>query len=1614
MSIREKVNQLYSEHTGSTPKFTIMLTSALKYLSSDLYTDTKRFIYELLQNADDSAIVGQNIDVAIKLFDDTLVIAHTGQSFTDRDIEGLCDIDNGTKIDDTSKTGYKGIGFKSVFGQSQKVTIFTNNEYFKFDAKHSFEWKKDWGIDKESWEKENNRKLSYPWQIIPIYLNEFEDDVNNEVQDYLKNENWNVATILKVSKKEEIVNSINELSSNLNKLLFLQNISSIKFEIDETIFVEIEKDENQLILKKDNIVEENWLTKTIQLPISEELKTKLRNDENIPKKLQDTDEIKLTLATKKIEHRLEEVSSNENLIYAYLPTSEKKYSLPVLVNSTFLMASNRENLHTDLVWNEYLFTSISKELFHWIAELVQGEYSYEAYNLIPTKLNIPNDKLAVAYNKGIEEALELIPFIFSKKNELLKVNEAIIDETDLSEKTFIGKKIIKKFIKNKIGEDNKIVESPFVFANKKLKKIDVVCFSWDEIPAFLAFEDFKHEHTIAKNIQLIEYFKREFEISDSTFPKEKLRNWAFLYDHKGKLNYLNKICFPKIDDDNWNNINSDLDYVNERLYNVSIENSNLKLWLQKLGVGEKTDITYLNTMIIPTVTTYCTKENHSKTIKYIYDLYSNEDIQSDTLNQLTNLNLLTTKGTLIPASRCYFSSNYNPKLQIENILDDDIFLSEDYLSLDADRDEIKRFFKLLGVEENIIPIVITTKESKTNLTSNLGFKNNYFLEPDKKFQPFSSIFTANEYRNVVYFRFMKKTKIYDFSKIFWKDLITNSDITILNSLAQTYWGKSGYPGRNTGNSVENYPKWYIKNNKCISTTKGTCEKSSKVFLNSEDIKNIAGKYLPVFDGIELNQDWKSFFEFKTELKLNDYLELLTNIISDKNDEDKIKSDNSKRIQLIFKELLELSTNWGTDEIDKVKLWGSSAYFPDEDGNIVSCAKLKYYADGDNSIFQNFHEFIALDEENKSHHNIEIFLGYLGVEILRQDNFNIDFDGEETESDLKYQLESIFPYLEKWIKKIDSEFDIVALNEKLSTLQINEASKLLLVYGETPLKAVQVHLKDDVLLLTTPWSSNTSMLELPKILCRYLDIKGYEDKLTFLLKADDESEINEYFKNEGIDLPINDIKNVGKEVMSEKERTSLGVSTKEYNDINKISSSFSHTSESSIEKKRYIVSLLKRSKKRILEHLNNLDEYTCDNVDDSALTVMSGIRKNGNDIYIIPRPSDNGKVIIYHDSEFDTLEYSDSELWYEDGVSIPKKLSFGKVLREAKINKIPITRSKEEKTIDIIYNIEGEDTAYEPILPSSFDIAKTMASLANTNGGYFIVGCSKESDILGISAEFNIDERIQESIKYSKYFEELEFQKMDISGKTIIIVQIDKFDKTILIEGKKYIRYGSIIIEELENNTKPIIITEGKTDWKHIKKALERFKNNGLYTDLDIQFLEYENMNMGDGELDRMVQTYCKAIQPRKYIFMFDRDNPKYVKNYAKEEFNNHTNNVYSFCIPKISDELDGICIEFYYKKEDLITFDQDEKRIFLGDEFLDNGNSKCGKYVTEKRKAKALDILDRDKKVYLKSDNEWNNNIALSKNDFTNNVINDVDGFDNFNIEYFKLIFDVIEKIHNK
>jgi hypothetical protein len=77
ISLRRCIDDLSSKNTDyKFPEQAINQAESLKSLSSDLYTDNIRFIYELIQNADDA----EAISITIAILDDKyLIIAHNGK-----------------------------------------------------------------------------------------------------------------------------------------------------------------------------------------------------------------------------------------------------------------------------------------------------------------------------------------------------------------------------------------------------------------------------------------------------------------------------------------------------------------------------------------------------------------------------------------------------------------------------------------------------------------------------------------------------------------------------------------------------------------------------------------------------------------------------------------------------------------------------------------------------------------------------------------------------------------------------------------------------------------------------------------------------------------------------------------------------------------------------------------------------------------------------------------------------------------------------------------------------------------------------------------------------------------------------------------------------------------------------------------------------------------------------------------------------------------------------------------------------------------------------------------------------------------------------------------------
>ena len=217
--------------------------------------------------------------------------------------------------------------------------------------------------------------------------------------------------------------------------------------------------------------------------------------------------------------------------------------------------------------------------------------------------------------------------------------------------------------------------------------------------------------------------------------------------------------------------------------------------------------------------------------------------------------------------------------------------------------------------------------------------------------------------------------------------------------------------------------------------------------------------------------------------------------------------------------------------------------------------------------------------------------------------------------------------------------------------------------------------------------------------------------------------------------------------------------------------------------------------------------------------------------------------------------------------------------------------------------------------------------------------------------------------------------------------------------------------KLTDSTKPIVITEGKTDWKHLKAALRR-----LSVEIDIDFFEFDD-NLGDTVLNDLLMSYARIPQLRPIIGIFDRDNTQLMTNIGINDcpYKVLGQNVYAFAIPLVHEDTYGsfISIEHYYNREDLTKMDENGRRMFLGDEFYPSGNSKDGQYQTKisriQNKISVNGIIDE--KVYMSSDLEQAHSIALSKNAFAELIYSDDSFADGFDFSAFAKIFGIIGAI---
>lgn len=1104
MSKKKFIDTLHSKRAVySDPDQAEMAANLLDTVSSDIYSESERFVFELIQNADDSAKETFN-EVHFDFLPNHLVVSHTGKPFDEGDINSLTGAGSSTKKNDPTKTGYKGIGFKSVFGKSNRVTVFSDGYQFRFDKSY------------------HTQKL--PWQIIPIWTEA--EQLPKEIQEILVKKEASVFTILEISKVEALLDDLKQLLNNGQMLLFLRRISKISVADNGKHVLTIEKKVisedtqfNQLSLFKDGKQDSSWLVRLFgDIPISEETKEALKQDEKTPEKLKGATFTEISFAAKIEDGKIKPLRDDEGLIFTYLPTKFSGFKFPFLVNGSFLTNAAREGLHEDRVWNQWLMTLVGEKIIEWLALFVGTKYEFQILSLLPEKFGNNPNELKKAFDNSLLKVIKEKAFIPAKNKALKKPSELIIDKTGLADLSFISSDTVIDFIneKDKTSFTSDAFIHPDVKRVDKLRQFNAKIFDADNLETFFLSPIFQAKHEPKDNYSLIEYFFEKANKEETKEWGDKLKQIPFIYAEGNILKSPQSVCFPSIDFKT--EFGASVTVIQDEVYKKIELNGKVKTWLERMGVKEPSDEAYLENEIIGNIENCIDATNYLRITVYLFNQHKKGLLTELHYKELQRLKLFTTTQELIPANQCFLPDMFEPSMRLEKVNKICKYVSETYKQTGDLVSEWKTLFLKIGVNETI-----ELQQVKMSAHNARDHYNDFLPFFDRNSTQLYNSYSSGAYNNPINqytlttYSLIEFAKGYEFSKLFWEKVAATKFVRDVNDKGIATW-------QNKFELNENFFDWCINNAEIFPSTQRKCVKASELFINDKEILEIAGRDLPVFDHTEpLSESWKKMLPFKQKLELEDYLTLLENLADRKDDNKAPTQGEMRRMGLIYNKLASFLQDFSPDKKEIISAWARNNKLLCTNGKFEPASELKWITiEGFTTISEKIKVIHLPEICNKISPAFKELISLFQVQAI--DKFTPQFKDECLDTSLKARLQEILPYYvaiieKKKLEPRDKEFD--RIYGLLNATAFYSASEITLSFTNDGQiiagPSLTVYKGVDKFHFKGKWKSERTLLSLIEGLSNMLDVTGLNGELRFLLLEGENKEIREWLLEKGVDL-----------------------------------------------------------------------------------------------------------------------------------------------------------------------------------------------------------------------------------------------------------------------------------------------------------------------------------------------------------------------------------------------------------------------------------------------------------------------------------------------------------------
>lgn len=1107
---RERTDYKYASQVRTIAK-------SLIQLSTGIYTEPERFVYELLQNAVDAFTDtgGDSLEILIKAESDKFIFMHNGKPFDEKDVEGICDVGNGTKAKDSKKIGYKGIGFKSVFMPSvEHVSIISGPFCFEFDKQKARSLMPSFPSSEGLLGPDD-----IPWQVIPIDAPHLKELINPE---------YNVITIVYSKDANKIGSRVEHLFTDLQFLLFLRsNNVNIRFERNGQFIFSVGKKQtstinnymSQVTLFKNEQPQSTWLLYTKDVVVPLDVKMALEHDFNTPDKLKGAERVEISFAVKTNQDKVERVSNTA--VFTFLPTSYRSLRQPFLINSNFITDAGRQQLHQESEWNKLIFKKIPALYLDFVSHFSK---KYSNYTEVLPTIYPDNDTLVGVYRGELQNAFNSIAFIPNRNgNRLLKLPEVLIDKTGAS-KSIIS---VERLLRHLNSKRNTHFTTENFVENEGIEEYArnlINLFEAKDLILLLADSNATAGISVQDDVKLIRFLHDFFgQLPNHSDYRDSLADTSFLLDEDGVLRRPNELFFPSNYQEQ-NDEASNVAILDGTVFDDIKADSTLTDWLSSLGMRDLSNMSFVDYLF--SHPDYITQENALSIGRFLFNVWKQENFleQESYSENIRNLNFLAKDGQLRPICNLYLGSQYRPDddMEVVNPLAE-LYVSDEYPE-GRTVEDWAFFLKKCGA---IYKIGISETDYSVN-DLNFSFLQStadaFRLSPHRytNYCGFVNPIINIHFR-LSYFTFIDfDNPNYDLDRFVLSKVLSNNrgDWATIDRVYGriNYWGTrvekllTSFAPYEFKSQYHSFLEYIVANRQLFPTTQGTSEKPSEVFINNPATVELGGKYLPILAiDTKVHESWRAILPFKQNLTTEDLLVVLEGISSDDEAE---KESKRELVSRIYKEIIERDEQCS----DTIKEWSKTHSILSQSGDFLPASDLTYITvDG----FNNGGGKVYCDKVGQGNkEKLLQLLRNLGVHVITQDDINPSFKNEREDNELKNRLLNKIQYITVLRKGTKKDFDAKKkeLEEKIQSSHFFKCEGISLTYGEDNDTISKSTFSQGDSFYYTGNISPARMEPLMSPLCSFLGLgAGSEGKLMIILITDDQQALKEYLSDSGYDV-----------------------------------------------------------------------------------------------------------------------------------------------------------------------------------------------------------------------------------------------------------------------------------------------------------------------------------------------------------------------------------------------------------------------------------------------------------------------------------------------------------------